>query len=256
MNSPSSNPPSNPVSRTRIKICGITREEDLAAAVQAGADAVGFVFYPPSKRCITAQRARELADLLPPFVTATGLFVNLPADEVRAIADTARLQLLQFHGEETPEYCASFSLPYIKAARVAPGLDLVKYERDFKTARGLLLDAFVEGYGGGGEVFDWSLIPKEVAARAVLSGGLRAANVGAGIKALRPLGVDVSSGVEQAKGIKDAGLIRQFVDAVHAADDELAAQRRADFELAAQSRADRELAAPAGANADLLGTKT
>jgi phosphoribosylanthranilate isomerase len=158
---------------------------------------------------------------LPPFVTATGLFVNLPADQVQATADAARLQLLQFHGEETPEFCEQFTLPYIKAARVEPGLDLVKYERNFKTARGLLLDAFVEGYGGGGEVFDWSLIPKEVAARAVLSGGLRAENVGAGILSLRPLGVDVSSGVEQAKGIKDAALIRRFVAAVHAADAEL-----------------------------------
>lgn len=210
-----------PLTRTRIKICGITREEDLEAAVEAGADAIGFVFYPPSKRCITPQRARQLADLLPPFVTATGLFVNLPADQVQATADAARLQLLQFHGEETPEFCEQFTLPYIKAARVEPGLDLVKYERNFKTARGLLLDAFVEGYGGGGEVFDWSLIPKEVAARAVLSGGLRAENVGAGILSLRPLGVDVSSGVEQAKGIKDAALIRRFIAAVHAADAEL-----------------------------------
>jgi phosphoribosylanthranilate isomerase len=209
------------LTRTRIKICGITREEDLEAAVEAGADAIGFVFYPPSKRCITPQRACQLADLLPPFVTATGLFVNLPADQVQATADAARLQLLQFHGEETPEFCEQFTLPYIKAARVEPGLDLVKYERNFKTARGLLLDAFVEGYGGGGEVFDWSLIPKEVAARAVLSGGLRAENVGAGILSLRPLGVDVSSGVEQAKGIKDAALIRRFIAAVHAADAEL-----------------------------------
>lgn len=204
--------------RTRIKICGITREQDLEAAVEAGVDAVGFVFYPPSKRCITAERARELADLLPPFVTATGLFVNEPYDMVQRYADTARLQLLQFHGEETPEYCDRFKLPYMKAARVVPGLDLLKYQGQFSSARSLLLDAFTEGYGGGGEVFDWSLIPKEVAARAVLSGGLHAANVGSGVLALRPLGVDVSSGVEQAKGIKDAGLIRQFVAAVRAAD--------------------------------------
>jgi len=204
--------------RTRIKICGITREQDLEAAVEAGADAIGFVFYPPSKRCISPQRARVLADLLPPFVSAVGLFVNADPAVVQATADTARLQLLQFHGEESPEYCARFALPYIKAARVAPGLDLVEYEATFSSARGLLLDAFVEGYGGGGEVFDWSLIPKEIAARAVLSGGLHAGNVGAGIKALRPLGVDVSSGVEQAKGIKDAALIRNFVAAVRAAD--------------------------------------
>ena len=204
--------------RTRIKICGITREQDLEAAVEAGADAIGFVFYPPSKRCISPQRARVLADLLPPFVSAVGLFVNADPAVVQATADTARLQLLQFHGEESPEYCDRFALPYIKAARVAPGLDLVEYEATFSSARGLLLDAFVEGYGGGGEVFDWSLIPKEIAARAVLSGGLHAGNVGAGIQALRPLGVDVSSGVEQAKGIKDAALIRNFVAAVRAAD--------------------------------------
>ena len=207
--------------RTRIKICGITREEDLEVAVQAGVDAIGFVFYPPSKRCISPERARQLADLLPPFVTATGLFVNEPSDVVQKTADIARLQLLQFHGEEPPEFCEQFTLPYLKAARVVPGLDLVKYERSFKTARGVLLDAFVEGYGGGGEVFDWSLIPKEVAARAVLSGGLRAENVGAGILSLRPLGVDVSSGVEQGKGIKDAALIRRFVAAVRAADAQL-----------------------------------
>lgn len=212
------------MTRTRIKICGITREQDLEAAVEAGVDAIGFVFYPPSKRCITAERARELADLLPPFVTATGLFVNEPYDKVQRYADTARLQLLQFHGEETPEFCDRFTLPYMKAARVVPGLDLLEYEAKFSSARSLLLDAFTEGYGGGGEVFDWSLIPKKVAARAVLSGGLHAANVGAGIKALRPLGVDVSSGVEQAKGIKDAGLIRQFVAAVRAADLESAGQ--------------------------------
>jgi len=204
--------------RTRIKICGITREQDLEAAVEAGADAIGFVFYPPSKRCISPQRARQLADRLPPFVSAVGLFVNADPAVVQATADTARLQLLQFHGEEGPEYCARYTLPYIKAARVAPGLDLVEYEATFSSARGLLLDAFVEGYGGGGEVFDWSLIPKEIAARAVLSGGLHAGNVGAGIQALRPLGVDVSSGVEQAKGIKDAALIRNFVAAVRAAD--------------------------------------
>jgi len=217
--------------RTRIKICGITREQDLEAAVEAGADAIGFVFYPPSRRCITPERARQLADLLPPFVTATGLFVNEPYEVVQRTADVARLQLLQLHGEETPEFCARFTLPYMKAARVVPGLDLLEYAAKFSSARSLLLDAFTEGYGGGGEVFDWSLIPREIAARAVLSGGLHAGNVGAGIKALRPLGVDVSSGVEQAKGIKDAALIRQFIASVHAADLELAAQGGADAEL-------------------------
>lgn len=219
------------MTRTRIKICGLTREQDVDAAVQAGADAVGFVFYPKSQRCITPGRARQLADRLPPFVSAVGLFVNEDPAIVQATADTARLQLLQLHGEETPEYCAQFTLPYVKAARVVPGLDLVEYAARFSDARGLLLDAFVEGYGGGGEVFDWSLIPSEIAAQAVLSGGLHAGNVGAGILSLRPLGVDVSSGVEQSKGIKDAALIRRFVAAVRAADRDMAAQDAADAQL-------------------------
>ena len=156
-----------------------------------------------------------------------GLFVNADAATVCATAARAKLQLLQFHGDEPAPFCAGFALPFIKAARVRPGLDLVEFGREFKAARGVLLDAFVEGYGGGGEVFDWALIPGEIAARAVLSGGLHAANVGAGIRALKalgapdpaPLGVDVSSGVETAKGIKDAALIREFVAAVRAADD-------------------------------------
>ena len=217
--------------RTRIKICGVTRPADVDAAVEAGADAIGFVFYPPSPRYVTPAAAARLIERMPPFVTAVGLFVNAGAALVRDTAAQARLQLLQFHGDENPAFCDSFALPYIKAARVRPDLDLLKYADDFKTARALLLDAFVTGYGGGGEVFDWSLIPARVAARAVLSGGLHAANVAAGIAALRdlgasrqaPLGVDVSSGVEAAKGIKDATLIRAFVAAVRAADQQLAA---------------------------------
>lgn len=241
------------MSRTRIKVCGITREEDLHAAVAAGVDAVGFVFYPKSPRLVSAARARQLIDLLPPFVTAVGLFVNEEAAAVRRIAAEAGLQLLQFHGDETPDYCgqfgfpagappigtpfgtsfgtplstqrgAQFALPYIKAARMTPQLDLLKFGDQFKGARGVLLDAFVQGYGGGGEVFDWSLIPQQAAgrdARFVVSGGLRPSNVGSAIKALRPYGVDVSSGVEAAKGIKDAALIRQFVSAVRAADAQL-----------------------------------
>ncbi len=220
------------MSRTRIKVCGITREEDLHAAVAAGVDAVGFVFYPKSPRLVSAARARQLIDLLPPFVTAVGLFVNEEAATVQRIAAEAGLQLLQFHGDETPDYCGQFgarsgaqcALPYIKAARMTPQLDLLKFTDQFKGARGVLLDAFVEGYGGGGEVFDWSLIPQQAAgrdARFVVSGGLRPSNVGSAIEALRPYGVDVSSGVEAAKGIKDAALIRQFVSAARAADAQL-----------------------------------
>ena len=205
----------------------MTRPQDVDAAVEAGADALGFVFYPPSPRYVTPEAAAALAARLPPFVAAVGLFVNADARTVRATAARARLQLLQFHGDESAEFCNGFDLPFIKAARVRPDLDLLKYARQFNAARGILLDAFVEGYGGGGEVFDWALIPGEIAARAVLSGGLHAANVAAGIAALRrlgapraaPLGVDVSSGVEVAKGIKDAALIRDFIAAVRAADE-------------------------------------
>ena len=217
--------------RTRIKICGITRETDLAAAVEAGADAIGFVFYPRSPRYIAPERARQLCALVPPFVTAVGLFVNEDAARVRETARTAQLQLLQFHGDETPEYCAQFDLPYIKAARVTPSLDLLKFEQQYNTARGILLDAFVEGYGGGGEVFDWDFIQKQVTgrgARYVVSGGLRPSNTGSAIEALRPLGVDVSSGVESAKGIKDAVLIRQFIAAVRAADDNIVKMAKDD----------------------------
>lgn len=213
--------------RTRVKICGLTRPEDVDAAVAAGADAIGFVFYPKSPRYVAPDMAACLAARLPPFMTAVGLFVNADAAVVHATAEQVGLQLLQFHGDEAPDYCTGFSLPFIKAARVRPDLDLLKFGSEFKAARGILLDAFVEGYGGGGEVFDWALIPKEIAARAVLSGGLHAANVAAGIRSLRalaapdsaPLGVDVSSGVETAKGIKDAGLIRAFMAAVRSADE-------------------------------------
>ena len=210
--------------RTRIKICGITRDPDLDDAVAAGADAVGFVFYAKSPRYVTPERARELSMRVPPFVTSVGLFVNEDASRVRDISRQAGLQLLQFHGDESPEYCAQFDLPYIKAARVVAGLDLLKFEQQYKTSRGVLLDAFVEGFGGGGEAFDWDLIPENFAgrgARFVVSGGLRPSNVGEGITSLRPFGVDVSSGVESAKGIKDAALIRQFVAAVRMADQAL-----------------------------------
>lgn len=212
------------MTRTRIKICGITRPQDLAAAVAAGADAIGLVFYPKSPRYVAPELARELSRQLPPFVTAVGLFVNQEAALVRDISRRAGIELLQFHGDEPPEYCEQFEIPYIKAARVTSAFDLLKFAAHYKTARGILLDAFVEGFGGGGEVFDWDLIPKDVAARGVrfvVSGGLRPSNVGAGIRCLRPFGVDVSSGVESAKGIKDAALIHQFVSAVRTADAEL-----------------------------------
>jgi phosphoribosylanthranilate isomerase len=204
--------------RTRIKICGITREEDLDNAVLLGADALGFVFYPPSSRFLATERAARLVRLVPPFVTAVGLFVNEEAAVVKRVLEAVPLQLLQFHGEEDAAYCAQFGLPYIKTARVRPGLDLLEYAVSFPGARGLLLDAHVDGYGGGGKTFDWSLIPKHLPLPVILSGGLHAGNVAAALSAVRPWAVDVSSGVERAGGIKDAQLIAEFIAGVRSAD--------------------------------------
>ena len=200
--------------RTRIKICGLTREEDVRAAVSAGADAIGFVFYPPSPRFVSFERAAELARLIPPFVTTVGLFVNAGRDYVENALEAVPLQVLQFHGDETETDCVGFGLPYIKAGRMRPGLDLLKYAASFPCAQGLLLDAFVEGYGGGGETFDWSLIPSGLPLPLILSGGLHAGNVAEAVRCVQPWAVDVSSGVEAAKGIKDADRITEFVAGV------------------------------------------
>jgi len=205
-------------SRTRIKICGLTREADVDAAVAAGADAIGFVFYPPSPRFVTPQRAAELARRLPPFVSAVGLFVNAPATDIEATLAAVPLHLLQFHGDEGEAQCRRYRRPYLKAARVTAGLDLVQYAASYPTAQAILLDALVEGFGGGGKTFDWSLIPAGLGVRVVLSGGLDAGNVGEAIRRVRPAAVDVSSGVEAAKGIKDAVKIAAFVAAVRAAE--------------------------------------
>lgn len=211
-----------PSQRTRIKICGLTREADVEAAVAAGADAVGFVLYAKSVRGIAVERAAELARGLPPFITPVGLFVNAdPTLVERAVAAMPTL-LLQFHGDETPAECRLAARPYLRAARMAPGLDLLDFARQFADAQALLLDAHVDGFGGGGKVFDWSLVPRDVPRPLVLSGGLHAANVGIGILRVRPWAVDVSSGVESAKGIKDAEAIRRFCDAVRDADARIA----------------------------------
>ncbi len=207
--------------KTRIKICGLTREEDVDAAVAAGADAIGFVFYPPSPRYVTPQRAAELARRIPPFVDVVGLFVNETPETVLATCAVAPINLLQFHGDETPAYCQQFARPWLRAARVRPGLDLVEFARAYSEARGLLLDAFVEGYGGGGHVFDWTLIPPGLPGHLVLSGGLNADNVGDAIRRVRPVAVDVSSGVEMRKGIKDHDKIAAFVAAVRKADESI-----------------------------------
>lgn len=204
--------------RTRIKICGITRAQDLRSAVALGADALGFVFYPPSPRCLTAERAVDLVRAVPPFVTPVGLFVNAEPAAVLDVLTSVPLQLLQFHGDEDAAYCRQFGRPYIKAARMRPGLDLVEYAASFPDARGLLLDAFVEGYGGAGQVFDWRLIPEKLPLPLILSGGLEASNIEAAVRTVRPWAVDVSSGVETGKGIKDAQKIAAFITGVRNAD--------------------------------------
>lgn len=206
------------MSRTRIKICGLTREEDVDAALAAGADAIGFVFYPPSPRYVSPQRAAALAARVPAFVTRVGLFVNAAAEDVERVLATVPLELLQFHGDEDVAYCARFGRPWIKAARVRPGVDLLEYAVSFPGASGLLLDAFVEGYGGGGQTFDWGLIPAKLPLPLILSGGLHPGNVTEAVRAVRPWAVDVSSGVEAAKGIKDAKKIVEFIAGVRDAD--------------------------------------
>jgi phosphoribosylanthranilate isomerase len=215
--------------RTRIKICGLTRPQDVQSAIAAGADAVGFVFYAKSPRYIAAAAAGQLIAQIPPFVTPVGLFVNATAEEVQAIITQAPIALLQFHGDETPEQCAviakAVNRPFIRAIRVKEGMqpaDLLKYESDYRAAStlftGLLLDTFVDSYGGSGKVFDWSLIPENIAPRVVLSGGLSVQNATDAVQRVRPYAVDISSGVEQDKGIKDAEKIRAFITAVRVAD--------------------------------------
>ncbi len=225
--------------RTRIKICGLTREADVDAAVAAGADAIGFVLYEKSPRYVSAQRAAELARRLPPFVTPVLLFVNESATNIVAACAAIAGATVQFHGEETPEQCLEATQqgarPFLRAARIPLGdagvrFDLVKYALDYSKAHAILLDAHVDGYGGGGQTFNWSLLPPNVNAHLVLSGGLTAANVIDGILTVRPrcktLAVDVSSGVELSgpghKGLKDPEKINQFVAAVRAADQQLA----------------------------------
>ncbi|MBS3917223.1 MAG: phosphoribosylanthranilate isomerase [Sulfuritalea sp.] len=200
--------------RTRIKICGITRVEDARAAVELGADALGLVFYAASPRHVSIEQAWEIARMVPPFVTLVGLFVNESKLAVRRVMEAVPIQLLQFHGDEEESFCRSFHAPYIKAARVRPGLDLVKYAGSYPSAQGLLLDAFVDGFGGGGRTFDWSLIPSGLPRPFILSGGLDAGNVAQAVRTVRPWAVDVSSGVEAAKGSKDAAKIAAFISGV------------------------------------------
>jgi phosphoribosylanthranilate isomerase len=215
--SSSKNPQSsilNPQS-CRVKICGITREEDALAVAHSGADAIGLVFYEPSPRYVSIAQAARLVAVLPPFVTVVGLFVNASADFVCEVLAVVSLDVLQFHGDESAEFCEQFHQPYLKAIRVKPGVDLLQCAAHFHSAQGLLLDAHVEGIPGGtGAVFDWTLIPEFVPLPLILSGGLDAENVADGIKQVQPYAVDVSSGVEANKGIKDTLKITRFMQEV------------------------------------------
>jgi phosphoribosylanthranilate isomerase len=204
---------------TRVKICGITRVEDALAAAHSGADAIGLVFYECSPRCVSTEQARKLVEALPPFVSVVGLFVNAKPEFVHETLANVPLDLLQFHGDELPEYCAQFNYPYLKAIRVKAGVDLLQCASEFMTAKSLLLDAHVEGvHGGTGTAFDWTLIPKKIPLPVILSGGLDAENIAEAIKQVRPCAVDVSSGVEADKGIKDAVKIAAFINEVKQAD--------------------------------------
>jgi phosphoribosylanthranilate isomerase len=209
---------------TRIKICGLTREADVDAAVQAGAHYLGFVLYPPSPRHVALPRAAELAARLPHEVTPVLLFVNPSPQDVHTALATVPRAVVQFHGDETAEQCQSAAQGHAhwRAARMQPGFDLLKFAVQHQQAQAILLDAHVESYGGAGKSFDWSLVPAGVPARLVLSGGLNPANVTDGIHRVRPWAVDVSSGVEASrasKGIKDAGLMNEFCAAVRQADE-------------------------------------
>jgi phosphoribosylanthranilate isomerase len=219
------------MSRTRIKICGLTREADVDAAVEAGADAVGFVMWPGSRRAVPLARAAELAARLPPFVTPVLLFVNASPSEVQRAAEALPAALLQFHGDETPADCERHGRPFLRAVAMTEGVDLLDWATRFRPTgeassshlAGLLLDTPSAGYGGSGKVFDWSRIPRDVACPLVLSGGLSPANVTDGVLGVRPWAVDVSSGVEDGiKGVKNANLIRRFCKAVRDADEAIA----------------------------------
>jgi phosphoribosylanthranilate isomerase len=204
--------------RTRVKICGITRPEHGRMAAEAGADAIGLVFYPLSPRYLSTERAVEIRDALPPFVQTVALFVNADAAQVAQVIGRVRPAMLQFHGEETPQFCSQFGMPYVKACRVRPKVDLLEYLRPFSSAAAWLLDSYVEEYGGVGERFDWSIVPRQLERPLILSGGLAPDNVAEAIRRVRPWGVDVSSGVESAKGIKDSAKVTAFIAEVRYAD--------------------------------------
>lgn len=212
--------PAGPLLRTRVKLCGLQTADDIAAAVSAGADAVGFVFYPPSPRAVSVDLAGALARHLPPWITPVGLFVNPSVDEVSAALKAVPGLMLQFHADETPDFCASFGVPYIKAARMHAGLNLVEFSQSHSRAVAILVDALVQGYGGGGHAFDWSWLPApgSLAQPLILSGGLTIDNVGDAIRQVQPFAVDVSSGIERSRGVKCPQRMAAFCRAVQTAD--------------------------------------
>jgi phosphoribosylanthranilate isomerase len=202
--------------RVRVKICGITRVEDALVAVKSGADAIGLVFYAASPRNVTISQAQEIANKIPAFVSVVGLFVNAEASFINEVISQVKIDLLQFHGDETPEECAQYALPFIKAIRVKIDTNLVQCSKDFSAAKALLLDTYTEGVAGGtGHVFDWNLIPKQLTKPVILAGGLSAGNVAQAIQQVSPYAVDVSGGVEISKGIKDAAKIAAFMQQVY-----------------------------------------
>lgn len=206
------------MSVVRSKICGITRVEDALIAAHAGADAIGLVFYAKSPRLVSISQARQIVEALPPFVTTVGLFVNATRCEIAEILDAVPLDVLQFHGDESPADCEWHHRPWFKALRVSPDVDIAAEAERFSGASALLLDAFVAGVPGGtGECFDWNLIPADLPKPVILAGGLTCENVQAAIARVRPYAIDVSGGVESSKGIKDAAKVRSFVQRVRAA---------------------------------------
>ena len=205
--------------RTRVKICGITRLEDAMNTVNAGADAIGLVFYAPSPRAVTIAQAQQIVAALPPFISVVGLFVNAKQTEIESVLSKVRLDILQYHGDESASDCQQINLPYYKAIRVKADTNLLQYEAEFKSAKALLLDTYSEAaVGGTGQVFDWNLIPNNLTKPMILAGGLTADNVALAIQQVRPYAVDVSGGVEQNKGIKDAAKIAAFMRGVSNAD--------------------------------------
>lgn len=201
--------------RTRVKICGITRVEDGLAAARAGADAIGLVFYARSPRAVSAAQARTIVGALPPFVTTVGLFVDAAAEDVRHVLQAVPLDLLQFHGDESPEQCRIYGRPYLKALRMREGVDVAAAARTYSDAAGLLVDTYVEGVAGGtGLAFEWSRLPHDLARPVILAGGLTPDNVAAAVAQVRPWAVDVSGGVEAAPGLKDAAKIAAFIRGV------------------------------------------